>query len=221
MTSRCLRVVAALIAGVLVLGGCSSGKSDNGEASKSAPSIFADATASTSSLKSVHVSGNFGNGAFNSIDLDVGQSSGGGSVLVNKQPISVFADQNGVYLNASPSTWLSLSKNPNSQRLGDRWVEFPSGSAMFVQFGVNGIQKLITNTLNQDPKTLTKGTTTAFRGQKAIPLHSGNQTIYVAAVGPPYLLGIESTGSVTFDQFNSATVPAPPASWTPAANLIN
>jgi len=204
----------------LTIGACSSGTAGNGESAKSATRIIADAKNATSSLQTLHVAGTFSNAAFNSIDLNVGQTHGGGSVKVNQQQISVYADQNRVYLYAAPSTWLALSKNPASQKLGNRWVEFPSGSAIFTQFGVNSVQKLIDGTLNQSPKSLTKGPITTFQGRKAIPLRAGNQTIYVAEEGPPYLLGLQSAGTVTFDQFNTAVVPSAPATSTPAADLI-
>lgn len=204
----------------LTVGACSSGTAGNGESEKSASQIVADAKNATSSLQSLHVAGTFSNSPFNSIDLNVAQTNGGGSVLVNQQQISLYADQNRVYLKASPSTWLALSKNPASQKLGNRWVEFPSGSAIFAQFGVNSVQKFIDGTLNQSPRSLTKGPITLFQGRKSIPLRAGNQTIYVAEEGPPYLLGIASTGTVTFDHFNTAVVPSAPATFTPAADLI-
>jgi hypothetical protein len=175
----------------LSLGACSSGTAGNGESAKSVTRIIADAKNATSSLQTLHVAGTFSNAAFDSIDLNV-----------------------------APSTWLALSKNPASQKLGNRWVEFPAGSAIFTQFGVNSVQKLIDGTLNQSSKSLTKGPITTFQGRKAIPLRAGNQTIYVAEEGPPYLLGLQSTGTVTFDQFNTAVVPSAPASSTPAADLI-
>ncbi|HEX4863339.1 MAG TPA: hypothetical protein VFV02_04655, partial [Acidimicrobiales bacterium] len=80
--------------------------------------------------------------------------------------------------------------------------------------------KLIAGTLNQSPQSLNKMLMATFEGRKAIPLRAGNETIYVADSGPPYLLGLQSTGTVSFDQFNTAAVPSAPASFTPAADLI-
>ena len=220
MNSRWLVGLSVLGLCGLIIGACSSGIASNGEAAKSATQILADAKTATSSVQSLHVAGTFSSAGFNSIDLNVGQTAGGGSVVVNHQQISVYSDQNRVYLMATPSTWLALSKNPASQKLGNRWVYFPAGSAIFVQFGVDSVQKLIDGTLNQSPKSLTKGQISTFEGRKAIPLHGGNQTIYVADEGPPYLLGLQSAGTVTFDEFNKAVVPSAPASSTPAADLI-
>ena len=217
MKRTLVSVVLVMCVCPLTVSACSS---TGGESGKAAAQIFTDAENATASVQSVHVTGSFANAGFNSIDLDVGQTVGGGSVVVNQQPLSVYADQQGVYIKATPATWLALSKNPISERWGNRWVEFPSSSAIYSQFGVNSVEKLITTTLNQDPKSLAKGTVTTFRGLKAISLHAPNQTIYVAATGTPYLLGIVGTGGVVFDEFNTAVVPSAPASSTPAANLI-
>ncbi|HEX6394407.1 MAG TPA: hypothetical protein VFZ97_13295 [Acidimicrobiales bacterium] len=204
-------------ASILCFGGCSSSAK---ESDKTAAQIFADAKTATSSLRSAHVVGRFSGVALQSIDVVVGQSVGGGSVAVGGQQISIFADQNSVYMKATPSAWLALSKDPKIGRLGGHWAIFPSGSAFYAQFGINSIQKLVDNTLNQDPKTLTKGPTTTVLGQKAIELHSPQGMIFVAAKGPPYLLGLQGGGAVAFTQFNTAAVPTAPQGAVPATDLL-
>ena len=68
-----------------------------------------------------------------------------------------------------------------------------------------------------DLSTVTKGSATTFRDQRVTPLHNDAEqsTVYVAATGPPYLLGMTSTGSsfgsIWFSQYGSARVSVPPA----------
>jgi hypothetical protein len=216
-TPTILAAPILVAAAILGLGGCSSSAK---ESDKTAAQIFADAKRATSSLRSAHVVGRFNGVALQSIDLLVGQTAGGGSVAVGGQQISIFADQNSVYMKATPAAWLALSKDPKIERLGGHWAVFPSSSAFYAQFGINSIQKLVDNTLNQDPKTLTKGPTTTVLGQKAIELRSPQGMIFVAAQGPPYLLGLQGGGAVAFSQFNTAAVPTAPQGAVRAADLL-
>jgi hypothetical protein len=191
----------------------------NGEANKSAATILADARAATAASTSLHIQGTIIKKAQRmSLNISSGNGSGGGIISTGPATINVIVVAPDVYLNADAASWNTLAKSTSAgQLLAGKWIQTTTTDENFGSFS-----KLL------DPETLvqqitstgkiTKGPVTTFRGQPAIPLRDGahNGTLYVAATGQPYILGLVGSGSskgstVIFSQYGTASIPSAPA----------
>jgi hypothetical protein len=211
------RVVPLLVLGVLltmaVLTGCSS---TNGEASKSAHQIFSDAERATESASSVHISGGFRSGGDN-VRLDFVDSSqrSGGTISDMGATFQVVLSGTTVYLKGSPATMTKLAGQAAGQLLGNKWLQTTTTDKDFGDFAdLFNLPKLIQSI--QPQGTLHKGAVTTLNGQSVIGLtdSSGNGKLYIANSGRPYMIelvgGAKQPGTITFDQYGSATRPAVP-----------
>ena len=107
------------------------------------------------------------------------------------------------------------------QLLGGKWLQTSTDNKDFGSlaqlFDLGNLVRAI-----QPQGTIRKGAVTTVDGQSAIPLtdSSGNGTLYVANTGRPYLIevkgGPKQSGTIKFDEYESAKPPAVP---TGAVNL--
>ena len=193
-----------------------SAAGSHGEASKSANAILADAKAATKKARSVHVVGTINNsGTTTSINMVVGHGQGGGTLTDGGANFDIVVHQGKVYLKAGKATWTKLANASAATLLANRWLQTTTSNPDFAQLvQVVDIAKL-TNTLSPGGKLVKEGNAT-FHGQPAIGLldTSKGGTLYVAARGVPYILGIAGAkakqGGVQFNQYNSAKVPPAP-----------
>jgi hypothetical protein len=226
--SRRARVVGAaavLLAMGAGLAACSSsstvGSPSSGEGSKSATQILTDAKNATAGANSVRISGTVTSGGkATTLDVVAGRHGGGGTIGVEGATLHVVVAGGTIYLKADAATWTKLTGSQTiGQLFGGRWLKTSASSADFSEFG-----KLVSPSgiVSQfKPKgTVHKGEqTTTARGQAAITLKdsAGNRgTLYVATTGKPYILQITGGssadhGTITFDDYNTATVPPAPS----------
>jgi hypothetical protein len=199
-----------------VLAACSSSAPSNGEASKSANTIFADAERATESAASVHIAGRFNSGS-DKIALDLVDSSkrSGGTIADDGQTFQVILAGKTAYIKGSKATMTKISGTAAGQLLGGRWLKTTPGNQDFGS--LTGLFKLSNLIGSIQPEgSLRKGSPTTVKGQSAIgltdPAHKA--TLYVATSGRPYMIelvgGPGQPGTLTFDQFGSATPPAIP-----------
>ena len=104
--------------------------------------------------------------------------------------------------------------------LADQWLQTTTTNASFGSLAVFVDVSTLTAQLGKPAGKVSKGRTTTFDSKAAIPLlndHAGTgSTLYVAATGKPYILGLTNTqakqrGKLTFSNFGKAAAPAVPS----------
>jgi hypothetical protein len=205
--------VAAL--GVAACGGPKS----NGEASKSARQIISDASKATGSASSVQVSGK-GTVSSTAVQVDVvdGPGRGGGTITVSSEGIQVVLDGKQFYLKTTPGVIQGLTgSQATAAQDANKWLQTSSTNASVAQLlPLLDITKLATTSFVFSSLP-TKQPVTTFHGQSAVPVvdPKGGETVYVAATGKPYILGIKGPASnggstLVFSDYDHATIPGPP-----------
>jgi len=222
-------VVAMLGVALWVLpAGASAPSTSNGEAAKSATTILADAKAATSASSAVRVSGTVVKGGQRTtLNIVSARGGGGGTITTAGATLTIVVVPPNVYMKADKSSWTKLAKSAAAGQLfAGKWLQTTTADANFGSFA----QLLDTGTLTQQITSsgkITKGPVTTFRGKQAVPLNdsSGNGgTLYVAATGTPYILGLAGTGAhkssqIVFTQYGTAPVPNAPTTAISLAQL--
>jgi hypothetical protein len=215
-------VVVTRVALSVSSAGARAKTTDNGEAAKDAATTVADAQAATTGSPSVRISGTVvKDGQRTSLNIVSAHGSGGGVLFQNGQKFQLVVIPPAVYLKAPASTWTALSQGSaagglSAQLFGGKWVQTSTANSDFAGFAdIFDVSKLMSQ--SDDPGTLTKGKITTFHGQRAIPIRSSNEpsTVYVAAAGRPFVLGVvgtgDSSGEVLFTDYGTAKLPRAPA----------
>ena len=202
---------------------CACGSSNNGEASKSASKIYADAEKATASASSVHISGRFSSGGDKiGIDFVDATRRSGGTISDNGATFQVILSGKTAYIKGSKATMTKIAGDAaTGQLLGGRWLQTTVGNK---DFGILTTVFNLTDLINsiQPQGRLRKDPVTTVNGQSVIGLTETalKGTLYVANTGRPYVIkivgGPKAPGTITFDRFGSATPPAVP---TGAVNL--
>ena len=227
-----MRVGTWAIAGASSLFGIaacgSSGSISSGESAKSASRIFRDAQTATGGATSAHVSGHVdSSGRETTLDVVAGQGRGGGTVGTSGASLQLVLAQSNVYIKADQASWQTLTSNSAlASLLANRWLQTTTANSDFAD--IANLLDLSKLTASLKPTgTLTKGSAATFSGRSAIPLtDTGNAgTLYVANEGTPYILGLKGSGSnsgtLTFGQYNSASIPSPPSGAVSLSQLEN
>jgi hypothetical protein len=213
-----MMIALAAAVSVGLWAGTAGAAAGNGEASKSATTILADAKAATSASSTVQVSGIvIEKGKRASLNVVTGQAAGGGTITTSGATINIIVIPPNLYLKADKASWTKLAKSAAAGQLfADRWLQTTTSDQSFGSFG----NLLDTSKLTQDITTtgrITKGAVTTFHGKQAVPLTgTKNGTLYVAATGQPYILGLVGTGTkkgseILFTNYGTAQVPAAPS----------
>jgi hypothetical protein len=224
------RLIAAALLFVLICGACGGGKSSNGEEKKTAAQIFDDAKAAVRQASSFHIAGETGQGSDRiSLDVSLSPSRGGGRITVKGATLQLVVSGGELYLKADEASWLKLTgKAGAAQLLANRWVKAPDTDANFRDLaGILDSSKFMENLKPEGQ--VTKQAVTKLYGNSAIPLvDSQGGTLYVAATGPAYILKIVDTGkssggagTVTFDHYGNADVPAVPTGAVDLSAVAN
>lgn len=219
-------LAGALAVGVAACGGSSG--SDNGEAAKSVKQIGHDVEAAMKGLKSFHISGSVtDSGQKIGLDLVVESSGpGGGTMTMNGSSFQLVVNGSKIYFKGDQSFWQKVGGVNSSVAglLAGKWVTGVPGSSDLQSFAqLTNVDSFVSGLASgsDNGSSGSKGSVTTFHGQSALPIKSSDGTAYVAASGKPYLLGLQggSQGSLTFDQFNSATAPSVPSNAVDFGNL--
>lgn len=189
----------------------------NGEAAKSATTVLADAKHATEKSHSVHVFGAITQqGSTTSFNIKIGHNEGGGTVSQGGVSFDIVLHRTKVYLKAGKATWTKLANATAAALLAGRWIQTTTANKDYVDLAKLMDIDNLTNQLTPSGK-LIKKRTTAYHGQSAIPLFDsgpGGGTLYVAARGTPYVLGITGTkstpGSLRFTGYNATKIPPAP-----------
>lgn len=213
-------VAASLLIGGVGLAACgsSAGSASNGEAAKPAAQVLRDARAATESLSSVAIGGTIvSKGSSLSLHLVDGHHQGGGTVSDAGESFDLVLHAPDLYVRADTATFDKIANSAAAKLLANKWLQTTSTNASFGDYSkLLDLPSLLTEL--QASGKLVKGKVTTFHGVSAIPVidQGGNHgTLYVAATGKPYILGIvgggSNSGEVRFTEDGTATVPARPA----------
>jgi hypothetical protein len=204
---------------------------DNGEAANSADEILANAQKASNAATSVHVSGSgTSSGTALSVDAILGHGRGGGTVSVNGATFDTVLDGQEIYLKADEASWSKLLNGDTAAAslLSGKWLKTTASNQDFSDFAsLLDISKLVSSL--QPSGTVTKEPPTTFGGLPVIPLKDNGPDgglLYVAGHGTPYIVAVSGgrsgdKGAIHFDQYNSATLPAPPSGAVDLNALAN
>jgi hypothetical protein len=218
-----MRVSAlALVLAALVLAGCGSSKKaakPNGEASKPASQVLADARAAATSASSVHVSGNVSsNGDTVKLDLNLVRGKGArGSMAANNLQFDLVRIGDTAYIHGSDAFYKHFAGSAIAQLLHDKWLKVPTSQSQFRSLGQLTSIDAIFNEVGSHHGTLVNDGQATYNGQQVVEIRdrSDKSKLYVAATGKPYPVAIvgqkrNKSGTVAFDSWNeSVTLTAP------------
>jgi hypothetical protein len=164
------------------------------ELAKDAPTILADAKA-VSSSRSVVVTGHVvSHGKLIELSIESGRGWGDGSISTDGVTLAVSVRPPAFYFFGDPASIEKLTQSSAAGHLfGGKWLRTTTSDPRYGQLaevfdGAGLIRRLGRS------GTLTKGAVTTFNEQKVIPLVASDGTIYVAATGKPYVVGLVGTG---------------------------
>lgn len=220
-----MRRVVLVLVFALLFAGCgggssSSDESSNGERSKSADQIAADAQDAARSASAVHVHGTIVlRGVPLTLDLRLVRNVGAvGEMGLKGGTVKLVRVGPTVYMNGDGAFWTAYGGPRVAGVYSNRWLKVPTSSqqiAPFVQ--LTDLDKLFGGTIGSHGR-IEKGGATTYAGHEVIALgETGNAggTLYVAATGKPYPVAVVSPGggkegSVAFDDWNkSVSISAP------------
>ncbi len=218
-----MRVTAlALVLTAALLVGCGSTKKAakaNGEASKSAKRVFADARAAAESASSVHVSGHVAsNGTPIDLDLSMARAKGAkGSMSTNGLQFDLVRIGDTAYIHGSDAFYQHYARAAIAQLIHGKWLKASIVSGRFRSLAaLTSIRLLFAKVAANHGKLVNDGKTT-YKGEQVVAIRdtSDNSKLYVAATGKPYPIAIvggkkSQSGTIAFGNWNeSVSLTAP------------
>jgi hypothetical protein len=205
----------ALVLAAALLAGCGSHKKaaeSNGEASKPAERVLADATTAASRASSAHVSGNIASrGTRITLDLDTARGKGAkGSMSANGLKFDLVRIGRAAYIRGSDEFLKHFAGPAVAQLLHDRWFKASIDSPRFASLKpVTDVGLLLGKVSSNHGKLVNDGKTT-YKSNEVVAIRdtSDNSKLYVAATGKPYPVAIVGgrkgkSGTVTFGDWNA------------------
>jgi hypothetical protein len=200
---------------------------NNGEASKSADEILADARQAMGAASSVHVTGRgTPDGTPLSIDAVLSHGRGGGRIILGDETFSLVLDGQIVYIKADAATWSRITYGKVAiADLAGKWLKTTMSNPAVRQYArLLDISQFAS--ILPPSGTVLKDPVVTVDGVPVIPLSEGQSDgglLYVAIQGTPHIvaitLGNSGQGTMHFSQYNSATVPSPPPGAVGLAGL--
>jgi hypothetical protein len=211
-----MRVSAlALALAVVSLAGCGGhGESaePNGEASKPAARVLADAKAAATKASSAHVSGNIvSSGTPITLDLRMARGKGAkGSMSISGRQFDLVRIGDAAYIHGSDAFWRHYGGAAVAQLLHDRWVKASVNEPRFASLRpLTSIGQLFGQVSAHHGKLANDGKT-SYKGRQVVAIRdtSDNSKLYVAATGKPYPMAIVGggngqSGTIAFDDWSS------------------
>lgn len=210
------RLPLALFLLAATLAGC-GGSGSNGEASKSASAILADARQAALAADSVRISGTIReSGQTIALDLSVTKTGGGGTMTIQGSKVDVIRVGDTAYIRAGADFYSKVGAGAAAGKLlAGKWLKLPTSTPNFAQLiELTDLRAFAAQALKA-PGTLTKGAEKTVDGQEAIELKSSKGgSLFVATKGKPYpvefVRGGASSGTVTLSDWGAAKAPTAP-----------
>jgi hypothetical protein len=171
------------------------------EQGKNASQIVADSETAMKDVKSFEVVGTTGAKATaSSFSLSLSPTGGGGEISVPGATLEIVVAAGTVYVKANEASWLKLTGSESTaQTVADHWIKAPASNSAFSDFA--------------DLTISTDFVTEFFPSAGAHMSTVGTITVYVAALGRPYMLYVQGKNLkdlLTFSHFGDAPLPAVP-----------
>jgi hypothetical protein len=210
-----MRVSAfALVLTAVLLTGCggqSKSAKPNGEASKPADRVFADAKSAATSASSAHVAGNLvAADTPITLDLDLARGKGAkGSMTTDGLQFDIVRMGDTAYIRGSDAFYRHFAGSAIAQLLHGRWLKASVTQSRFRSFApLTNLGLLFAKVSSGHGKLVNDGETT-YKGQSVVAIRdtSDNSKLYVAATGTPYPVAIVGrrkgqSGTITFSAWN-------------------
>ena len=217
VSALALVLTAALLAGC---GGSKQSAPPNGEASKPADQVFANAKAAAMSASSAHVAGSLvSNGTPFTLDVSLVRDKGAtGSVSINGLAFDLVKIGDTIYIKGSDAFYQHFAGATVAQLIHGKWIKASATSARFRSFApLASIAGLFAEISANHGRLVNDGETT-YKGQPVVAIRdvSDNSKLYVAATGKPYPVAIvggkkSQSGAVAFDDWNQTVTLSPPS----------
>ena len=200
--------------------GSSSSPSDGATTTgdPNAAQLLKQAQAAASSASSVTVKGTVpSDGKVVTVDMSMGTDSGSGTIDVGGMTISIIRVGSDVYFSADDAFWTSTAGPAAAKLFSGKWVKIPATTQGFDSFAQLSKVKSFMSGLFGDSGSNANVEyvgTTDFQGQSAYQLSDPKGTLYIAAEGEPFPLGLTGAKdqALTFSDWNAPLdVQAPPS----------
>jgi hypothetical protein len=211
------RLLPALVVLSLVAAGCGGGSKSNGEATKTAAQVVADAKDAATAAKAVHVAGAITDaGQPLTLDITIVKGAGGmGTMSEAGLKFEIIRVGSKAYIKGSDAFLRKFAGATGAKLLHGKWLQGSATTGDLAALApLTDITKLFNGALGSHGK-LENGGETTFKGQKVVAIKDTTKggTLYVAATGTPYpvaIVGGEDQGTITFDNWNdTVTIAAP------------
>ncbi|HEY2355667.1 MAG TPA: hypothetical protein VGH79_12295 [Gaiellaceae bacterium] len=225
-------VATTVVAAVLLAAGCGGGSSPhgNGEATKSADQVLADAVKATDSASSLRMTGDVSSthGPIG-IDYSIARGKGGeGSLTLGGDKAQLIVVGHDGYLKAGPGGWNQLAGTGGAmiaQRLRGRWLKFPVDNPQFQPIvGFTDPKALVHQQMEPTSDSVpTNAGVKTYKGMRVVEIrdavHGGK--LYVAADGPAYPVALVGSvgGTIAFDRWNQPVSPKAPTNVVDLSQL--
>lgn len=238
-----IAVLAAGVAVVAVMSGCSSsGDAGDGGASATesasasptqsaepvgkpndvetlaADKVLKQAKKATESARSVHL---IGTSPQASLDLVVTQDSSDGTRSAGDTTLKTRVVDGVIYIKADKAYWTQAFNKKKAKKIGDKWVAGNLSNPKLKSFKQTSTMSPLMKQFLQSSDKPEVGPVGEAQGQPAVPLTSSVGTLWVATTGKPYPLLITSpdgqaeASEVDFTDWNKKVViKAPPKKQT-------
>jgi hypothetical protein len=169
-------------------------------------------------VKSFHVVGVVGGKATaSSFSLSLSGTGGGGDISVPGATLKIVVAAGTAYILANEASWLKLTgSQATAQMVANHWIKAPANNGNFSNFADLTITKdFVTEFFPGAATHISKtGGIVTVHGKKTIVLTDPEgDSLYVAAIGPPYMLYVQGENLqdlLTFSHFGDAQLPAVP-----------
>jgi hypothetical protein len=210
--------VLALALAAVLLAGCGSSNGGetakpNGEASKPAAQVLADAKAAATNAASAHVSGSIrSNGSPITLDLTTVRGKGAkGSMSTNGLSFDLVRIGDTLYIRGSDAFYKHFAGAAVAQLLHGKWLKAPAANGRLRSLTpLTSLGALFAGISSRHGKLANDGKTT-YKGDSVVAIRdtSDNSKLYVAATGKPYPIAIvggkkTESGTITFDDWNKS-----------------
>jgi hypothetical protein len=208
-------VLSLVLAGVLFAGCGSSSKSakSNGEESKPAAKVLADAKTAATSASSAHVSGSIqSEGTPITLDLSTARGKGAkGSMSTSGLKFDLVRIGDTLYIRGSDEFLKHFAGGDVAQLLHDKWLKASATHGRLKSLApLTSLGALFAGVSAQHGKLVNDGKST-YKGDDVVVIRdtSDNSKLYVAATGKPYPVAIVGgkkgeSGTITFDDWNKS-----------------
>ncbi len=210
-----MRVSAfALVLTAGFLGGCGghgASAKPNGEASKSAARVFADAKSAATHATAAHVSGSLvAGGTPIRLDLDMARDKGAkGSMSTSGLQFDVLRIGDTAYIRGSDAFYKHFAGAAIAQLLHGKWLKASVNQGQLRPFAPLTSLTLLFGTISSGHGKLVNDGKTTYQGRQVVAIRdtSDSSKLYVAATGKPYPVAIVSrrqgqSGTITFGDWN-------------------